>query len=117
GRLRAGALSEMPDLTEREKRRGLRLALNVSGRDLRGAPFADAAETVNISSGGLCFVTTRALPVGARLDLRIQVPPALRRHFAGRAVYAVTAVVCRLEHLEGAATYKVGVRFLGELEA
>jgi PilZ domain-containing protein len=107
----------MPPLADREKRRGLRLALNVSGRDARGAPFAESAETVNISGGGVCFLATRALPVGARLDLRIQVPAALRHHFSGRAVYAVKGVVCRLEHLEGAATYKVGVRFLGELEA
>ncbi len=107
----------MPNIAERETRRGLRLALNASGRDARGAPFAEGAETVNISGGGLCFVSTRSVPVGARLDLRIQVPPALRHHFGGRAVYAVKAVVCRLEHLEGAATYKVGVRFLGELEA
>jgi PilZ domain len=107
----------MPNIAQRETRRGLRLPLNVSGRDLRGAPFAEGAETVNISGGGLCFETTRSVSVGGRLDLRIQVPPALRHHFAGRSVYAVKAVVCRVEHLEGASTFKVGVRFLGELEA
>jgi hypothetical protein len=107
----------MPNIAERETRRGLRLPLNISGRDAGGAPFAEGAETVNISGGGLCFAAARSVPVGARLDLRIQVPPALQRHFGGRAVYAVKAVVCRVEHLEGAATYKIGVRFLGELEA
>jgi hypothetical protein len=45
------------------------------------------------------------------------VPPALRRHFGGRAAYAVKAVVCRLEPIEGGATYRIGARFLGELEA
>ena len=58
----------------------------------------------------------RSLPVGGRLALRIAVPPALRRHFGGQAVYGVTAVVCRLEHVEGDAHYRVGVRFVGALE-
>jgi hypothetical protein len=107
----------MPTIINRERRRGLRLPLNVSGRDARGAPFADRAQTVNISGGGLCFEAVRRLPVGSRIDLRIPVPPALRHHFGGRATYAVKAVVCRLEAVEGGATYRVGARFLGELEA
>jgi 7-alpha-hydroxysteroid dehydrogenase len=94
-----GAL--MPTIIQREQRRGLRLPLNVSGRDARGAPFADRAQTVNISGGGLCFEAVRRLPVGSRIDLRIPVPPALRRHFGGRSTYAVKAVVCRLEAIEG----------------
>ena len=57
------------------------------------------------------------LPVGSRIDLRIPVPPALRHHFGGRSAYAVKAVVCRLEAIEGGATYRIGARFLGELEA
>ena len=107
----------MVDLVQRQQRRGLRLPLNVSGRDARGAPFADRAQTVNISGGGLCFEAVRRLPVGSRLDLRIPVPPALRRHFGGRATYAVRAVVCRLEAIEDGATYRIGARFLGEIEA
>ena len=107
----------MPTIVQREPRRGMRLPLNVSGRDARGAPFAERAQTVNVSGGGLCFEAVRALPVGSRLDLRIPVPPSLRRHFGGRSAYAVKAVVCRLESVEGGATYRVGVRFLGELEA
>jgi hypothetical protein len=107
----------MVDLVQRERRRGLRLPLNVSGRDGRGATFADRAQTVNISGGGLCFEAVRRLPVGSRIDLRIPVPPALRHHFGGRATYAVKAVVCRLEAIEGGATYRIGARFLGELEA
>jgi len=107
----------MPTITERERRRGLRLPLNVSGRDARGAPFAERGQTVNISGGGLCFEAVRRIPVGSRIDLRIPVPPAVRRHFGGRAAYAVKAVVCRLEPIEGGATYRIGARFLGELEA
>ena len=107
----------MPTLTDRESRRGLRLLLNLSGRDSRGAPFAERGQTVNVSGGGLCFEAVRRVPVGSRVDLRIQVPPALRRHFAGKAVYAVRAVVCRLEPVEGGATYRIGARFIGELDA
>ena len=107
----------MVDLVQRQQRRGLRLPLNVSGRDARGATFADRAQTVNISGGGRCFEAVRRLPVGSRIDLRIPVPPALRHHFGGRATYAVKAVVCRLEAIEGGATYRIGARFLGELEA
>jgi hypothetical protein len=104
-------------LASREKRVGLRLPLGVSGRDLAGAPFADATETVNISGGGVCFACERPLPVGARIDLLIRVPDRLQRLFSGRAIYAVRAVVCRLEHFEGAAHYRIGARFLGELGA
>jgi PilZ domain len=107
----------VPTIIQREQRRGIRLPLNVSGVDGRGTPFADRAQTVNISGGGVCFEAVRRLPVGSRLDLRIPVPPALRRHFGGRASYAVKAVVCRLEPVEDGATYRVGARFLGELEA
>lgn len=107
----------MPIIVQREKRRGLRLPLGVSGRDARGAPFAETGHTLNISGGGLCFEVGRALPVGSRVDLRIQVPDALRRHFGGRSVYRVKAVVCRIEHLEGEIAYRIGVRFVGELEA
>jgi hypothetical protein len=104
-------------IIERERRRGLRLPLTFSGRDARGGPFADRAQTVNVSGGGVCFEAVRRLPVGSRVDLRIQVPPPLRRRFGGRALYAVKAVVCRLEPIESGATYRIGARFLGELEA
>jgi hypothetical protein len=107
----------MPTIVDRQKRRGLRLPLNVTGRDTRGAPFAERAQTVNISGGGLCFESVRQLPVGSRIDLRIQVPPPLRSHFGGRAVYAVRAVVCRLESIEAGATFRVGARFVADLEA
>ena len=107
----------MPTIIQRENRRGLRLPQNVSGLDARGAPFAERGQTVNLSGGGLCFEAVRRLPVGSRIDLRIPVPPALRHHFRGRATYAVKAVVCRLEPIEGGATYRIGARFLGELEA
>lgn len=107
----------MATIIDRARRRGLRLPLTFSGRDLRGAPFADRAQTVNVSGGGICFEAVRRLPVGSRVDLRIQVPPPLRSRFGGRTAYAVKAVICRLEPIESGATYRIGARFLGELEA
>ena len=107
----------MPSLTDRGKRVGLRIPVHVTGRAIPGTPFAEATTSVNVSGGGICFESARQLPVGSRVDLRIQLPPALRRHFGGRAVYAVRAVVCRLEHFEGSGIYRVGARFVGTLEA
>jgi len=105
----------MTELTARERRLGLHLSLEVAGQDARGTPFVQTTRTLNVSGGGLCFESSRLLPVGARLELRIQLPPLLRRHFDGRSVYQVRAVVCRLERFEGSPQARIGVRFLGEL--
>jgi hypothetical protein len=107
----------MPRLTARGKRAPLHLTIDVSGQDAGGSPFAHRARTLNISGGGLCFESPRRLLAGSRLTLHIQIPPPLRRHFAGRALYRVKAVVCRIEHLEGAELSRIGARFLEELEA
>ena len=98
----------------REKRVGLRLSLDVSGTDAGGVAFAHSAQTINISGGGVCFETPRNLPVGSRLQLAIQIPPALRGHFGGQPVYRARAVVCRVERFEGQASSRIGARFLGE---
>lgn len=107
----------MVEITERSKRVTLHLPLDVSGQEQTGATFAESTETENISGGGLCFETHRVLGVGSRLTLHIQLPEALRKHFGGKPVYRARAVVCRIEpgHTPGAS--RVGVRFLGELEA
>jgi hypothetical protein len=107
----------MATLTAREKRVGLHLPVDVSGLDASGRTFAHSARTLNISGGGLCFESPRQLSVGSRLSLHIQVPLRLRRHFGGRPVYRVKAVVCRIERVEGAAVSKIGARFLEELPA
>ena len=107
----------MVEITERSKRVMLHLPLDVSGQEQTGATFAEPTETVNISGGGLCFETHRVIGVGSRLTLHIQLPEGLRKHFGGKPVYRARAVVCRVEpsHTPGAS--RVGVRFLGELEA
>jgi len=107
----------MSTLAAREKRVGLHLPLDVSGQDAGGSPFAHKSRTLNISGGGICFESPRHLLVGSRLRMQIQLPPPLRRHFKGRSVYRVKAVVCRIEHLEGASLSRIGARFLEELEA
>jgi hypothetical protein len=103
----------MTSEARREKRVGLRLSLDISGQDAGDVAFSHSAQTLNISGGGVCFETPRHLLVGARLLLNIEIPPALRGHFGGRAVYRAWAVVCRVEGFEGQAVSRIGARFLG----
>ena len=105
----------MRTLTERERRLGLHLSFDVSGKDAGGTPFTQTARTLNISGGGALFETPRHLVVGTRLVLHIQIPAALRRHFGDRPLYRVRAVVCRVERFQEADISRVGVRFLAEI--
>jgi hypothetical protein len=104
-----------PQITNREKRVGLQLAVDVVGRDARGARFVEGTRTLNVSAGGLCFESRRNLLVGTRLELTIPLPPALRARFGGRDTYRVRALVCRLERAPDQDLFRVGVRFLGEV--
>ena len=106
----------MTSIEARNKRVGLHLPLNVSGRDVLGAPFAEATRTVNVSGGGLCFETRQKLGIGSRITLHIEVPEPMRRHFRGQAVYRVRAVVCRVERFEGQALARLGARFVAEID-
>ena len=105
----------MTNIASRQKRVGLRLPLEVDGRDSGGTRFSETTRTLNVSGGGLAFETGRDLQMGSRLDLRIELPPPLRHHFGGKAAYAVRAVVCRVERPQGAAIARIGVRFLDEI--
>jgi hypothetical protein len=105
----------MAQITDRERRVGLHLPLDVSGQETTGASFRDSTQTLNISGGGLCFETHRELTIGARLALQIQLPPPLQKHFGGQATYKARAVVCRAERASDRDLARVGVRFLGEL--
>ena len=89
----------------------------MNGEDAGGAAFEERTHSVNVSGGGLCFETRHALAVGARLSLRIELPPTLRHHFGGHEVYEARAVVCRVEPFDAAGTCRVGARFLGEKRA
>jgi hypothetical protein len=101
-------------ITDRQRRVGLHLSVDVKGRDAMDVYFSETTRTLNVSGGGICFESRRNLPVGARLVVEIRLPERLRRHFGGRSVYRARAVVCRLEHFEGQPVYRVGARFLGE---
>jgi len=107
----------MTSLSERERRVGLHLPVEVSGLNAAGRTFAESTRTVNISGGGVCFESGQKLTVGCRLSLHIRLPEALRRHFGGKPVYHARALVCRVERFEGEEHSRVGARFLGELEA
>ena len=100
--------------TDREKRVGLHLPLDVAGQDASGAAFQESTRSLNISGGGILFETRRHLLVGSRLTLTIQIPDALRKHFGDRAVYNVKAVICRVESFEGEQAHRIGARFLAE---
>jgi hypothetical protein len=102
-------------ITQREKRVGLHLPLQVSAQDGAGKRYIESTRTLNISGGGILFESRRRLLVGTRLVLNIELPPALRKRFRNRPVYRVRAVVCRVERFEDEETSRIGARFLGEL--
>ena len=102
-------------LIEREKRMGLHLPVEVRGEDGGGVRFTEHTRSVNVSGGGICFESHRQIAVGARLQLSIELPTSLRRHFGDREVFRARAVVCRVEHFEGEGAARIGARFLGEV--
>jgi c-di-GMP-binding flagellar brake protein YcgR len=106
----------MPSMESRDKRVGLHLAVEVQGQDATGRTFKETTRTLNISGGGILFESHHNLQIGARIVLRIDLPPALRKHFRGRARYHARAVVCRVEKLETETAARIGARFLGEVE-
>lgn len=101
---------------ERSKRIELRLPLEVEGREESGGSFAETTHTRNLSGGGLSFETHLPLSVGQRVTLRVQLPESLRRHFGGRAVYQVHAVLCRVERPPAETITLVGARFQEQVE-
>jgi hypothetical protein len=101
-------------LVEREKRVALHLPVEVRGEDAGGVRFTEYTRSVNVSGGGICFESHRAIAVGARLHLSIELPVNLRRHFGDKDVYSARAVVCRVERFENKEMAHLGARFLGE---
>jgi hypothetical protein len=98
---------------QRQKRVGLHLPLTVSGRDASESRFTEVTRSVNVSGGGILFESHRALAVGDRLVLSIELPVSLRRHFGDRDTYRARAVVCRVEPPSAEGPRHVGARFLG----
>jgi hypothetical protein len=104
----------MAHLASRTRRLGLDLPIVVSGTDAHDEPFNEHTHTVNVSGGGLCYESQYGVPVGARVELKIALPPKLRPRFGGKSVYRVQALVCRVERTGSKGSYRVGVRFLGD---
>jgi c-di-GMP-binding flagellar brake protein YcgR len=100
---------------QREKRVSLQLRVEVHGEDASGARFTEITRSVNVSGGGICFESHRQISIGALLELVIELPASLRRHFGDRDVYHARAVVCRVERFEGEEARRVSARFLGEV--
>src|SRR5512143_1833662 len=101
-------------LIQREKRVGLHLPVEVQGEDAAGAAFTELTRSLNVSGGGICFESHRQVAVGARLQLAIDLPAALRHHFGNQEVYRARAVVCRVERTAADGGCRVGARFLSE---
>jgi hypothetical protein len=113
----ASEAQAMVGIMDREKRVRLSLSLEVSGADASGHSFVEITRSLNLSGGGVLFESSRRLLVGSQVQLRIQLPAALRKHFGGRSEYHARAVVCRVERFEGGSVSRIGARFLGETEA
>lgn len=107
----------MAAMSARERRLGLHLPVEFAGRDAAGDLFAESTRSLNISAGGICFDSLHNLAVGSRLTLHIALPPPLRSHFGGSAIYRVSAAICRIEHLAGQTAHRASARFLAEVEA
>jgi hypothetical protein len=101
-------------MTQREKRVGLHLPVEVRGEDVAGSGFTEVTRTLNVSGGGILFETHRQIPIGSRLQLSIELPASLRHRFGNRDSYRARAVVCRVERSETAGWTRIGARFLGE---
>jgi hypothetical protein len=100
-------------LADRKKRVALNLPVEVHAEDAQGTRFTELTRSVNVSGGGILFESHRALAVGSRLVLTIELPVSLRHHFGNRDTYRARAVVCRVEPLAREGVRRVGARFLG----
>ena len=94
-------------------RLALQLPMVVTGQDADGRRFTESTTTRNVSAGGICFDSHHDLPIGGRIDLAIELPLHLRKHFGGKSRYAVRAMVCRVEHTD---PLRIGARFLKALD-
>jgi hypothetical protein len=99
-------------LAERKKRLSLKLQVAVSGEDARGRAFVEHTQCLNVSGGGILFESGQKLLVGTRLRLRIEIPEPLRKHFSDRAIWQTSAIITRLEAMEGQTVIRVGACFI-----
>ena len=94
-----------------ERRISVRLPMQVTGRDSRGAIFTEETSSENLCRGGAAFVTRFEVPVGVDLDIRIPMShQACRREDAD---FATRGQVVHVAAASGPAERLVGVRFTG----
>ena len=106
----------MSRIVDRSRRVPLHLPVRLRVSDPPSS-FIEHTHSLNVSGGGLCVSSHQKLELGTRVELAIDLPRPLRRHFANRAVYRARGVVCRIERLADEPAARVGVRFLGEIAA
>jgi len=99
-------------LQERKKRISLRLPVQVRGLDAGDHAFEEVTQCLNVSADGILFESGQRLLIGTRLNLRIDIPSPLRRHFGGEPIWETPAVITRLEATEGQSVVRVGARFI-----
>ena len=88
----------------RKTRVQVNMPVVVKGVDFQGNPFREAAESVNFSASGICFLLERRVRVGSMLELLISVPPDMK-------TYKTMGQVTRVEDGRRPKEYKFGVRF------
>ena len=106
----------MSPIVDRRRRVPLHLPVRLRVTDPPSS-FIEHTHSLNVSGGGLCVSSHQKLELGTRVELAIDLPRPLRRHFGNRAVYRAGGVVCRIERLGDEPIARVGVRFLGEIAA
>ncbi len=92
-----------------EKRRHRRMYYRISTEILLPDRQAEKTETLDISKGGLCFLTGKPLETDKRVEVKLKLPQTSRPFLMkGRVAW-----VKRIEEIPGKADrYKVGVEFL-----
>ena len=106
----------MTRMTDRSRRVPLHLPVRMRVAEPPSS-FIEHTRSLNVSGGGLCFESHQRLEVGTPVELAIEIPRPLRRHFGDHAVFRVRAVVCRVERVADHPVARVGARFLGEIAA
>jgi hypothetical protein len=94
-----------------EKRRFKRITYNADIEIVSPKDKGGAAQTLDVSKGGLCFVSERALETDAEVNIRL----VLRKRTRPIHATARVAWVKKVERLPGDTDYKykVGLEFLG----
>lgn len=99
-------------LQERKRRISLKLPVHIKGEDAGDHAFEEVTQCLNVSADGILFESKQKLLIGTRMQLTIDIPTALRRHFQGQPIWETSAIITRLEATEGQSVVRVGARFI-----